>query len=199
MPSGLTSKIYEGKPITMEEYILKCARQFGGFMHMRDEDYNAPFIPRKVDLAYFDNNIARAKEQLEHYKSLTVEEVEQEVEEDYKFALDRHHDRVNKSLEILKRYDSMLEKVIAWEPPTAEHLNLKDFAIKQIQESIEWDCDIVKMSYPVKESADVWLKNSIDGAQRTLDHYIKRKEEEIKNVESANKWVYDLLESLGGK
>ena len=37
MPTGYTLDLYNGKDITFEEFVLKCARAFGALIDMRDE------------------------------------------------------------------------------------------------------------------------------------------------------------------
>lgn len=37
MPTGYTSPLYEGKEISFEQFALRCARNFGALVMMRDE------------------------------------------------------------------------------------------------------------------------------------------------------------------
>ena len=52
MPTGYTLELYDGKDITFEEFVLKCARAFGALINMRDEPRDAP-IPERFEPSYY--------------------------------------------------------------------------------------------------------------------------------------------------
>lgn len=48
MPTGYTSPLYEGKEISFEQFALRCARNFGALVMMREEPLDTP-IPEKFN------------------------------------------------------------------------------------------------------------------------------------------------------
>lgn len=57
MPSGYTSDIYHGKDVTFKEFALKCARNFGALMHMRDESLDTPIRLKNLEDSYHKNEL----------------------------------------------------------------------------------------------------------------------------------------------
>ena len=91
----------------------------------------------------------------------------------------------------------MLEKIKKWQPPTSEHVNLRDFMIRQVQESIDSDCEEY---IPRIGSRKEWLdvQAHIDFLERNIDMAKGRYEDALKHTEECNKWLSDLRESLKG-
>ena len=56
MPSYYTSDIYEGKNVSFQDFALKCARQFGVFVHMNEEDPDST-LTRPMVSDYYKNNL----------------------------------------------------------------------------------------------------------------------------------------------
>jgi hypothetical protein len=194
MPSGITAPIAEGKDITAAEFLIRCAKQFGGLMHMQDEPLSAPIVPREANLDHYDKSIARLEKDLAKYQAMSLEEAEAAVEEDYQEDLARHNQITADKNATRARYEAVLAKVRTWVPPTPEHDNLKEFAVKQLVESIDWDCKVYEG--PTKLSAQEYLTGRIEGLQGSLNFYKKQRADEIKRVEEANKWVTTLVESV---
>lgn len=108
-------------------------------------------------------------------------------------------DRINeindKRIKLKKRYEEILEKVIKWEPPTKDHVGLKEFAINQINESIDFDCSEYKCKIiPYEEWIDVKEYEYL--LMREVDYYKYILEENIKRACERTKWVKALKESL---
>jgi gas vesicle protein len=202
MPSGMTSKIYEGKEETLESYILKCAHQFGGLMHTRDDGFDAPVRLRESYTSYYDRKIKSLREELTRYQQMTLDDAKKQIQEHYEEELTRYNRRVKEKLEVKERYTTMLEKVQAWEPPTDEHLSLKNDAVKQLEDSIHFDCSTAYMSVPKKPlegEAQQWLENQKYRLVEQIQSYKDDKQSDQEKVASNNKWIKDLLDSLGGK
>src|SRR5690606_7429142 len=94
MPTGYTSPIYEGEDISGEDFILSCARQFGGLIHMRDEPSDAPIRLRDMDTKYYDNKIKEAKCKIEELKRMSAEDIEREIEESHQFMVARYYEQL---------------------------------------------------------------------------------------------------------
>lgn len=194
MPNGITAPISEGKDITAAEFILRCAKQFGGLSHMREDSLDAPIVPRETSTKRYDENIARVQKELDYYNSISIDTVEELVEESYKDEVALYNKRVAEKTELRARYQALIDKVIAWEIPSEEHTKLKEFALNQLVESIDWDCKVYEE--PKKMSAQEWLDTHIESRQRNLNFWKKQREDDIKSVEGANKWAADLVNSL---
>jgi len=194
MPTGYTLDLYDGKDITFEEFVLKCARAFGVLIDMRDEPIDAPIPERFEPSDYHLKELERAKKRLKEIKKWDEEKAEQEAERAYRDALKKREEFIKKNKLIRKRYEDMLSKVQKWKPPTIEHGSLKQFMIQQLVESIEYDCFIPEM--PQRLSGEEYREQQIKKALSDIEYHEKEYAEEVNRVYEKNKWLLLLRESL---
>lgn len=196
MPTGYTSDIYDGKLVTGSEFILKCARNFGALITMRDEPRDAEIPIFKVSNWYLER-VEEAKKNLEKYKKMPVEEAEKMANESYRKAVESNSRIIKEKNEKRSRYMKVLSEVKQWSPPTEEHIKLKEFAIGQLEMSINADCDI---SYyersAIKQTGEELLKEMINYYESEIEYCERNYEQEVKVITERNKWVSDLKESF---
>ncbi|MBJ7935493.1 hypothetical protein [Bacillus cereus] len=199
MPSGYTCIIEDREKVSGSEFILRCARQFGALITMRDERMDAEIPTFTVSSGHLER-IETAKRNLEEYKSMSLEEAERLAEESYQNQIKSNQEAIQRKLTLKAKYLNTLEEVKLWDPPTDEHVGLKEFAIKQIEESIDFDCSTTYYEKPVtKLSGEEYLKQMIE----IYEDQVKTAEDmhgrEVESVASRNQWVKDLKESLFSK
>jgi len=194
MPTGYTLDLYDGKDITFEEFALRCARAFGALISMRDEPIDAPIPERFEPSDYHLKELEKAKKRLKEIKKWDEETAEQEAVRAYQEALKKREEFVKKNNLIRKRYEDMLSKVQKWKPPTIEHVNLKQFMIQQLVESIEYDCFIPEM--PQRLSGEEYKEQQIKKALSDIDYHEREYAEEVNRVYERNRWLLSLRESL---
>ena len=194
MPTGYTLDLYDGKDITFEEFVLRCARAFGALISMRDEPINVPIPERFEPSDYHLKELEKAKKRLKEIKKWNEEMAEQEAERAYQEALKKREEFVKKNNLIRKRYEDMLSKVREWKPPTPDHVDLKKFMIQQLEDSIEFDCFIPEM--PQRLSGEEYKEQQIKKALNDIDYHEKEYAEEVNRVYERNKWLLLLRESL---
>jgi hypothetical protein len=201
MPSGYTSGVYEGKVTDAQEFILTCARAFGATIMMRDEPLNTPIPEFQPSTDYYDKNLERAIKQLEEYKQMSIREAEGKAHEDYQNEIERIKNNREEKLKIKKRYLEMLVKVELWEPPTEDHVNLKEYCIKQLKEGIEHDCGILDSDYlnvnkVLWKSGEQWLEENIKRCERDIEYHTKERKKEVERTNERNLWIRQLKNSF---
>ncbi|MEK5167155.1 hypothetical protein NYE69_33275 [Paenibacillus sp. FSL R5-0527] len=196
MPTGYTSSIYNGEEVTVKDFVLKCSRAFGALVMMRDEPMDAE-IPVFEPSSYNLESLEKAKEQLKKLTSLSSEEVEKLAEEEYRNGVEEYQKNLKKRRELRSRYERLLAEVNAWNPPSSEHVGLKEFCVKQLEESIDWDCDEKYLTPPVRLSGEEYRKSGIVKAHKEIAYYSNAHEEEVQRTNSRNLWVKQLKDSLG--
>ena len=195
MPTGYTSEIAKG--ITFEEFAMRCARQFGACIDMRDEPNNAEIPERFEPSDYHAKKIEEAKERIEHLKRMPLGEAEQKAFIKYEKEVESNRATICKDEDLKNKYEDMLLQAKKWEPPTPDHTGMKDFMISQIEGSIEWDCDHSRCHREVEKlSGEEWLNKKLAKSLHDLDHHTKENQEEIERTELRNRWVRLLRESL---
>ncbi|MEX0596602.1 MAG: hypothetical protein WD512_08880, partial [Candidatus Paceibacterota bacterium] len=156
MPTGYTSEIYEGKNVNGKDFIMLCARAFGATVTMREEPLDKE-IPEFQPSDYSLRGLKRAKAELDRYMNMTLKEAQIKLDEVYEEELQRYYDRIKEKNELEARYRKVLDEVKAWNPPTDDHVELKKYAINQIEESIKGDCNISYFKLPVKGTAQEYI------------------------------------------
>lgn len=195
MPTGYTSYICDGKIDCGTDFIMICARAFGALVEMRDNPLDA-IIPEEFKPSnYHKEQIEKHKQQFERYSNMTIEEAEMLVEEEYKEELKRKSDYAIDKQSQKRKYIKVLNEVKNWEPPTKDHVELKKFAIEQIETSIEWDCYIYEEQI-IKKSAEEFINNRVQEAIENMAYHAKDWQKEIEIVKNRNLWIKQLRDSL---
>lgn len=183
----------------LKDFAMLCARNFGVLIRMRDEPLTAP-IPEKLEVdECCKKELEYAQKKYDDFLAMSDTERMDYLERTYTETVESINNETSSlgsEKDVLRRrYNAMLLKVIKWNPPTPEHVNLREFMIKQIHDSIEWDCSEYKPTIPDKAE---WcnVEKHINGLKESLDYAKQSYDREVKYIESCNKWLSDLRESL---
>ena len=195
MPTGYTADIKDG--ITFDQFAMGCARAFGALVLMRDEPNDAP-IPEKLEPNdYHERMLIENKEKLKQIEAISIDKANQ-------LALDEWHESeksriksLNENKELRVKYQEMLDKALAWIPPTDDHKNLLKFMVDQIEKSIEFDCSEEYYSKPTELlSGDDWLEKQKAKVEHSIEYHEKENKAEIERTNSRNSWLKHLRDSL---
>jgi len=201
MPTGYTSKIYEGEEQTGKEFVMTCARAFGALIDMRDESIDTP-IPKELKPdKYHSEQLNLAREKLAECAKITLEEAKVFVEEEIDQRIienQKYHDK-NKYLK--HRYEKTLGEVEKWMPPTKDHIKLKEYAIEQLKQSIEFDCSNPYSEYDTterykKETPQEYIESKMNSCLQDIKYHTEKLEAEIESTNKRNLWIKQLRESL---
>lgn len=195
MPTGYTSELHDGKPITRNEFILQCSRAMGAAIMQRDDSPKAPLRLPKFETDYSDERLAKAKADLDKYRAIPIELADGEAFNDYEAALARWREREQERRDMEGRYRGMLAEVAGWRPPTPDHQGLKDFMVEQLQSSIEFDCGA--MDPPVPLTGEEYRDQKIAMAERDIEYHTRSRAESIERTKGRRDWITALADSLG--
>ena len=100
--------------------------------------------------------------------------------------------------DLAKKYKAMLRQVKAWQPPSTEHIEFKNFMISQIEQSIRFDCS---NSYYIDNPPQLltgrkWLEKNIATALKDIDYHTNEYIKEVERANNRNLWLKQLRESL---
>ena len=200
MPSGLTCKIHNGEELTLRDFALRCVRQLGAGYYASQQGEKelpkdkAPIL--KVN-DYHERKILEAEEELEKWENLrnNLEEAQKLYDEQYAQNM-QYNTAVNEERkEIEKRYNTVLEKVKAWDIPI-EYNSLKELMLEQLKKSIEWDCSPYTPYKEEKVPIEEWIEVRIRLAERDLDYHTKEFQEEKRRIAEYNNYLKGLYEAL---
>lgn len=202
MPTGYTYAVQNGEDKTLEDYILKCARNFGALMHMRDEPMSAE-IRYLEESDYHPNKVKYYYSQLAEYGAMNEEDWQISLDEEHQSQIDKREKRIDAFYEERQRVARMLSKVVKWQPPTEEHEGLKHFAISQLELILNGEYGVNNETFLYKEikkpSLEEYKTEKITHAREMISYHNKRMEEDRKSNKKINKWISDLFDSLVDK
>jgi len=193
MSTGYTAKIEKG--ISFQEYAFTCARAFGALISMRDNSMDDK-IPDKIEPSdYHLKALEEVKNELKMLKSLSLEEVEKQAKKAFQDSVDYYEESIQKAAELKKKYMDMLSKVNIWQPPTQEHVELKNFMKQQIEISIDSDCSMC-LTAPSLISGKEWLNIKIASCLQNIAYHTEKNKEEIERANNRTQWIQALKKSL---
>lgn len=196
MPTGYTAGVKDGKVTEFKDYALSCARAFGALILMRDDPMDAPIPERFEPTDYHLRGIKRAQERLIELEKMTPEEASRQARAAYDEARTARQQRREERAADRHRYEAMLEKVRRWTPPSPDHVEYKKFMVKQLEESIDFDCNDSYDDGPAFKVSDEWRAEQIKMARDDVDYHKAEHAKEGERVEGRNRWVRQLRESL---
>lgn len=196
MPTGYTADLHDGKPVTFEQFVLKCSRAMGAAIMQRDESPDVEIRERVLDDHYIQRVEkaavmvhAAVDRTLPEWEVLQDTEITKAEAFREKYLADKDAMRT--------RYESMLEQIRAWVPPTSEHQGLKDFMVEQIESSIRFDCSDYLPEVQLRLSPDIYAANEIARLAKEYSRDAQYLAEERDRVAGQNAWVRQLRASLG--
>jgi len=193
MPTGYTAAI--ANDISFKDFVMQCARSRGALIEMRDDPLDTP-IPKMEPSDYHIKQQQIAADEGQRLQAMTTEEAEIEAQRDFEQACADNTQSIEKTIKLRYKYEAMLEQVKAWKPPTAEHVELKQFMIDQIVDSMKFDCNTSIGYKPKRLTGAEWLKKKLDAAVDNYKYHQDAYLKEVERVESRNRWVKALVESL---
>lgn len=203
MPTGYTAGIEDGKITTGKEFLKLCMRAFWIAIDLKDEPLSVPTPTKFEPDTYYKKRLEDEKANFEKFKAMSFEEARDEMIKAYKDRVDMYKSMLEGSLKRNKQYAKVRAEVEDWIPPTPEHIELKNFALKQIDMCIDTQEQIDRY----REYANEELDDS-DSAVAEYIHEqtefhrqgVKRAKEswdnEVKRTEDKNKWMELFLNSL---
>lgn len=163
MPTGLTHGVHDGKD-DLRIYLWRVASQF---FHHGEID---PIAKLRGELvSSFDHrSLEEAKVEMAKLRETTDEEFGAERARRHEGIL-RDDERSAKQKEVVRvRYEAMKAKVEAWTLPTPLLEGLKRLALKQLDESIEWDCRVRKDAPEVRQTPKEARAEAIQRGEESL-------------------------------
>jgi len=194
MPTGYTADIANG--ITFKEYALRCARNFGALIMMRDEPQDAPIPDKFEPSAYHAEEIVKSQNELRKLKAMKASEWTLAANAAFKEESKRYSERIVESKSLRKKYEAMLAQALAYIAPSPDHQEYRSFMISQIEKSIDWDCDEKHITRPERLSGKEWMEKRREKIQWSIDYHTKEMAKEIERTNAVSLWIKQLKESL---
>lgn len=188
--TGYTAQIENGNITTGKDFLKLCTRAFGIAMDMREKPLSVPTPTQFEPDPYYKQKYDKAVE------------VRKKIIEKYNTEITQ----AKKSLENYKledeKYKKVRNEIVKWNPPTDEHKALKNFALEQIDLSMNTyiynylERDLNK-ELDISDNA-VWkyINDMNASCEKNVGEAYEQWQEELKRTDEKNTWMQQFLESL---
>lgn len=205
MPTGYTAGIIDGTTKTFEQFAKQCARNFGAMIMMRDEPLDAPWKPREPS-DYHTKEMARAKRVIEYMMQAEDDDIVADRYEELIKSRDYHADALEKERAAEAKLKQFLAKAKAYQSPSTQHDGIKAFMIKQIEETIDFDCNhkyhteaLSRIEEGIKTlNANTVRSEALEKAERDLAYHTTEYKKDVAICNESNEWVRIFFESIEG-
>lgn len=201
MPTGYTAPVKDGEITELADFALSCARGFMPLVLLRDSDQSLEATRRYIASDsylekpdYYEREIESATARLAELEAMSDDDALRAAAAASDEVVARNRELEERRVEELARYQDMIAQVEAWEPPTDEHRNFKDFMLKQLRESVDFDCRPFAM--PVPPVSLGWRDDQIVGQRRRIERAREALREADERNVARRQWVEALLGSL---
>lgn len=200
MPSGLTCDIYDGTDMTIRGFALKCATQVGaGYFATEQCSKKMPRDKAPVLKVsnYYEDSLRKAQKDLEYWKSLrnNMEAAKDLYEKEKVKSKEKYEAMVKRNEELLQRYNDMLARVSTWDVGV-EYSSLRDIMVKQLMESIEFDCRPIKPFVYPSLSTEEWVDEHIKEIEREIVYFTEKHQKEEERVSEINAYLQGLYKAI---
>lgn len=196
MPTNYTASLYDGDP-SFEDFAMRCTRAF--LINMREEPADAP-IPEKFEPEdYFAKKVAEVEAELKEATEMTREEAFDKRLAAYEETKRLHDQFIAAGEERRPRYEAMLEKAKAWEPPAEIFKDFHAFMVKQLEDGIEHDCssaNLLPELTPPNPDTD-YRQAVIQDAINEVEYAREKEQRAIDRAAEATEFVAGIRNSLG--
>lgn len=198
MPTGYTALIEKGQ--TFEDFALGCARAFGACVMQRDDPMgDKPKL--RQEGSYHENRILEASAELGAFQTMDQNQRVATGQELRTEAMASAQKYLNDKIVLKGKYEDMIRRAQAWNPPSPDHEQLKQFMIEQINSSIDFDCNI---SYALEELDKKtkmkpldYYNEKVKSLEWDVNYHTEQLEKDRERQNQANDWILKLYESLG--
>lgn len=196
MPTAYTAKLME-EGQSFPAFVMTCARAFGALITMRDDPLDAEIPENFKPSNYHVERLSAAKADLARLEKMgDAERVAfGKLKRDQEIEARRAH--LDKDRSQNDRLDEARAQVEKWEPPTPEHVGLKDFMLEQINISrhdLSW-AEKYLAEAAAKTPAQYYA-DAVAGAKRQVEWHTEEQEKEAARARERTEWVKALRESL---
>jgi hypothetical protein len=196
MPTGFT-EIIDNKPeTTFREFALRCCRGMDVCMSLRDTSLNTPVPLTITPDPYHRDELAEAKDVLQHLLAMTPEEMDRRCTEANEQSQRQHIEGTTEYQEIRRRYLDMLAKVKEWTPPTPKHRNFQKFMEEQLTLGGGLGYDYSAEPAPKILTPKKWHAKAVKQAKEDITYHKKHWAIEQKRCAEATAWLQALYASL---
>ena len=183
MATCFTADIYDGKPITFEQFLWRCAMSMDKFQYVVEPTDTFEYKHHSAELA-------KAHENLQNLAKMTNEEIQQKVDEDYIRDRKYREEHLPGALARAARFREFHAMAQKWQAPTEKHAWLKKRMLEQLGYDVRTDDDVSKnYPFPIRRDTNEWVDDHREMYIRDISYHSKCLADSMNTVKERNEWV----------
>ena len=198
MPTGYTALLHDDPNATFADFALRCARNCGALIAMRDEPLDAP-IAEFEPAPYYADAVARDEAEVARLEAMDEAEALAFGRRTISEHAGRYERTASEKRALQRRFRAMREEAEAWAPPTDDHAGLKSFMLEQLaldarHEDAGWYEERAR-EWRYRRPRQVY-DDALAAARQSLAKSVDGLVAESERVAERNRWVAELRASL---
>lgn len=201
MATGYTGVVTKNPNLTFTDFASQCARGMGAFIMQRDDSFDSPPIWKDKVRSYYRRAITKAKADVVRLSKMNKTRRAKYIVEQRNKKREYYLRAIGEAVVNRVRYVKMLLQVDAWQPPTPDHVEFKEFMKEQLTSSIEFDCNRARLQQKLNNldgmsDDDLW-QNLLAESRWNLEYAEKSLADEKSRIAKRNAWKLALAQSIG--
>lgn len=197
MPTKYTELVQTGQVTKLEDFALRCARNF--VVSMRGGSLDSPIpLEFKPDVEKDLRKIEKYKQRISETEQWTEEYAAQLAQKAYdKTVVERAREK-EEYRQTMLNYSAMMFKVDKWQPPTPHHQELRQFMLTQLVNSVDFDCNYSDdyWQVPPAKSGAQYKADELGRLRREIQYLTDSIEQKRRRAAEATEWLKQLRQSL---
>lgn len=207
MPTGYTHYVINGDVDNLKDFAKLCMRAFGATIHMREESLDVDYEP-PTPSDYHEKALKGKREELIKIKEQSDESIIQEIRDNW---IDREvylNEQVEETKKTAEKLKTLIEEVTNWTPPSDDHIELKNFMLQQLNDTLKQDGSTsyyeqelnhlnVQKKEPINPTES--RENRIRDIEKDIVYHEEKQQEENDRCNERIEWVETLLNSFKNK
>ena len=203
MATGYTIEVLNGNAKTLEDFAKVCLMGFGATSHMKEEPISTPYRVMEVD-ANNKKEERKLKKRLKEFKLISDEQIYEDERNALTKSREHFADKKVKAKEARLKVEKLLREAQLWTPPSKKHKVMKDFMIKELKNTLDFDCDLKPIDTLLEDidgrlatiDVESIKENHIKQLEQKIDYHKQTHQGDIDHCNESNLWVSDLLDSF---
>lgn len=202
MPTGLTAKILEDDNFTWEDFVWRCARQFGPYVRFREDPLDKKITIQDIE-AVFDRDIDRyqtkvtaAQAQVDRINTTPTKKLKDRWVKEQENVRAENKRRKEDAERNLARLNEFLDKAKKFNPPTEDHVRFKEFLVGQIEDTIRWDAKAYTNDLDQEFNEEEYKARLLKNARWEIVYNSQQLENTKSNKKASIQWVKDLMKEV---
>lgn len=182
-----SQEIYEGKPLTFEQFLWRCA------LGQEPKSNYRWTLEGNSSFSYHDEAIKKSQARLDELRKMTLEEARAAARAEHARDTERRNEYLKEAYDRAARFRAVNYIAERWKPPTPEYENVKKRMLEVLKFDVRTD-DEVGAGYPEFscQTGEEWLETEKQQSVSNIAYHSKALQDIAKEVEKHNEWVKGL-------